>query len=290
MIQNGSNLHQPPLKQTATFRISTPKSSAVDTQTKFGQPMFGAAPILSSRFENALHLANQLHQTQLRKGTEIPYFAHLMGVASLVLEHGGNEEEAIAGILHDAVEDQGGKKTLQLIREQFGDTVADIVMGCTDADVIPKPPWKARKEAYIAHVATASPSVRLVSACDKLHNARAILSDYYQNGDHVWDKFKGGKEGTLWYYRSLVTEFKKHGDSPLLQELDRTVTQLERLAQKTETTAKSSNILVRAWQQSAQVTQNSLTGLYQGTLKIVSALWQFFKSLFNKTETQAKSN
>jgi (p)ppGpp synthase/HD superfamily hydrolase len=128
------------------------------------------------------------------------------------------------------VEDQGGAPTLAEIRKRFGDTVADIVAGCSDTDVNPKPPWRTRKEAYIAHVYTTTPSVRLVSAADKLHNIRSILSDYYQEGDKTWEKFKGGKEGSLWYYRELVKAFKATtGNTPLIQELDRHVTLLENL-------------------------------------------------------------
>jgi GTP pyrophosphokinase len=153
--------------------------------------------------------------------------AHLLGVASLVLEYGGNEDEAIAALLHDAVEDQGGKETRRLIAEKFGETVAQIVDGCTDADTLPKPPWRERKEAYIAHIARASSSVRLVSACDKLYNARTILADYRRVGDAIWERFKGGqKDGSLWYYQTLVTEFKKSGDHPVYDELDRTVKEL----------------------------------------------------------------
>ncbi len=282
MIQNETLLQPSRFTQTAMMRFSATIKNTDNNTAVHSQPKFGAAPILSARFEQALHLANQLHQTQLRKGTEIPYFAHLMGVASLVLDYGGTEDEAIAGILHDAVEDQGGQKTLQLIREQFGDTVADIVMGCTDADVIPKPPWRERKEAYIAHVASASPSVRLVSACDKLHNARAILSDYFQHGDAVWEKFKGGKEGTLWYYRSLVTEFKKHGDTPLVQELDRTVSQLEAQVNKNRSknqtgvaspASQSTNLLKRSWQKTVWAVKTACSKTYQATQKAFAWLW-----------------
>lgn len=141
--------------------------------------------ILTDRFADAVAFASIVHATQLRKGTNIPYIAHLLGVASLVLDYGGTEEEAIAALLHDAVEDAGGTPMLAVIRRRFGDAVAEIVHGCTDAEVIPKPPWKQRKEAYIAHIKDAPPSVRLVSACDKLHNARAILSDYHQIGEPV---------------------------------------------------------------------------------------------------------
>ena len=186
--------------------------------------------ILSTRFEEALVFATRLHGEQIRKGTVIPYIAHLLGVTSIVLEHGGNEDEAIAALLHDAIEDQGGASTREEIRHRFGETVVAIVNGCTDAEVIPKPPWKARKEAYIAHMAHASSSVRLVSAADKLHNARAILADYRVLGDALWIRFNGGKAGTLWYYRSLVSAFRARGTTPLVEELDRVVSEIEHLA------------------------------------------------------------
>jgi len=185
---------------------------------------------LSARFEDALLFAARLHRDQVRKGSEIPYLSHLLGVAALVLEHGGSEDEAIAALLHDAVEDQGGAPTMQAIRERFGEAVAAIVAGCTDTDLMPKPPWRPRKEAYIAHVASASPPVRLVSAADKLHNARTILADYRRHGDTVWERFSGRKEGTLWYYRALIQAFRAHGETPLLEELDRVVSEIERLA------------------------------------------------------------
>ena len=186
--------------------------------------------ILSTRFEEALVFAARLHREQIRKGTVIPYIAHLLGVTSIVLEHGGNEDEAIAALLHDAIEDQGGASTREEIRRRFGEAVVAIVNGCTDAEVIPKPPWKARKEAYIAHMAHASPSVRLVSAADKLHNARAILADYRVLGDALWIRFNGGKAGTLWYYRCLVSAFRARGTTPLVEELDRVVSEIEHLA------------------------------------------------------------
>jgi (p)ppGpp synthase/HD superfamily hydrolase len=189
--------------------------------------------LLSTPFEEALVFATRLHREQMRKGTMIPYISHLLGVASIVLEHGGNEDEAIAALLHDAIEDQGGASTRQEIRRRFGDTVVAIVDGCTDAEVIPKPPWRMRKEAYIAHLAHASPSVRLVSAADKLHNARAILTDYRILGNALWRRFHGGKEGTLWYYRALVNAFRATGTTPLIEELDRVVSEIERLTAQT---------------------------------------------------------
>jgi len=134
--------------------------------------------------------------------------------------------------LHDSIEDQGGEATRQEIRRRFGETVVETVNGCTDAEVIPKPPWRARKEAYIAHIRNASPSVRLVSAADKLHNARAILDDYRVLGESLWQRFNGGKEGTLWYYRAMIDAFRSTGTSPLIEELDRVVSELEQLARE----------------------------------------------------------
>ncbi len=187
---------------------------------------------LTSRFEEALLFATQLHAEQRRKGSDVPYIAHLLAVASIVLENGGNEDEAIAGLLHDAIEDQGGIATREEIRRRFGDTVVEIVNGCTDADVIPKPPWRVRKEEYIEHLRVATPSVRLVSAADKLHNARAVLGDYRELGELLWRRFHGGREGTLWYYRSVTDALRQGGISPLIEELERVVSELERLASR----------------------------------------------------------
>jgi GTP pyrophosphokinase len=185
--------------------------------------------MLSERFTQALTYATQLHAKQVRKGSGVPYVAHLLGVASIALEYGANEDEAIAALLHDAVEDQGGAATREEIRRRFGDNVTAIVDGCTDADTIPKPPWRERKEAYIAHIPTASSSVLLVSAADKLHNAQSILKDYRILGESLWQRFQGGKAGTLWYYRALVTAFYQTGSSPIFAELERVVSELERL-------------------------------------------------------------
>ena len=187
---------------------------------------------LTERFKDALWMATDLHAKHWRKGSGIPYVAHLLGVASLVLEYGGTEDEAIAALLHDAVEDQGGKPTRQMIAEKFGETVARIVDGCTDTDTMPKPPWRERKEAYIAHIASATPSVLLVSACDKLYNVRTILTDYRKVGDEIWERFKGGrKDGSLWYYQALIVEYKKTGNHPVYDELERTVNELLNLVQ-----------------------------------------------------------
>lgn len=185
---------------------------------------------LSARFEEALVFATRLHAGQTRKGTTIPYISHLLAVTAIVLEHGGNEDEAIAALLHDSIEDQGGATTREEIRRRFGDRVVEIVDGCTDTDVMPKPPWRVRKEAYIAHISAAPAAVRLVSTADKLHNARAILEDYRVVGEALWKRFNGGKEGTLWYYRSVVDALRKAGTTPLIEELDRVVSEIECLA------------------------------------------------------------
>jgi (p)ppGpp synthase/HD superfamily hydrolase len=189
-------------------------------------------PTLSARFEEALILATRLHADQRRKGKAVPYLAHLLAVASLVLEAGGVEDQVIAALLHDAIEDQGDKITLADIRQRFGATVATLVDGCTDARTWPKPPWRGRKETYIAHLRDAPASVRLVAIADKLHNARSLLADYRTHGEIVWDHFNGGKEGTLWYYRALVDAFRSAGPIPLLDELERTVSEIEQLAAK----------------------------------------------------------
>jgi (p)ppGpp synthase/HD superfamily hydrolase len=186
---------------------------------------------LTEQFSAALVYACQLHSEQVRKGSEVPYVAHLLSVAAIVLEHGGTEDEAIAAVLHDAIEDQGGPPTRDEIRRRFGDNVAAIVDGCTDADTIPKPPWRERKEAYLAHLATATPSVRLVSAADKLHNARSLVHDYRAHGESLWQRFNGGKEGTLWYYRAVAEALATFSDhARLVDALAREVAELERLA------------------------------------------------------------
>ena len=162
----------------------------------------------------------------------MPYISHLLSVAGLAIEYGANEDEAIAALLHDAVEDQGGAAAREEIRRRFGDNVVAIVDGCSDAETTPKPPWKERKEAHVAELAHASPSVCLVVAADKLDNARSLLHEYRRRGEALWDFFHGGREGTLWYYRAMVEALKLSGVGPLVEELDRTVAELERLAEK----------------------------------------------------------
>lgn len=180
------------------------------------------------KLQRALEYASRLHRDQYRKGTRIPYITHLLAVAAIVGENGGSENEVVAALLHDAPEDQGGLATLEDIRARFGDEVAEIVEGCTDTYDDPKPPWRERKDNYLAHLAGASDSVRLVSSADKLHNARTVLSDYRVLGEDLWERFNGGREGTLWYYRAIVDGLKNEG--PVVEELDRVVTELERLA------------------------------------------------------------
>ncbi len=186
---------------------------------------------LSPQFEKALIYATRIHGGKLRKKTRIPYVAHILGVTAIALEYSANETEAIAALLHDAVEDCGGAKRLRDIERKFGKKVARIVEGCTDTFQTPKPPWRERKENYIAHLKRAAASTWLVSAADKLHNARAILHNLREEGDNLWSRFNGGKEGALWYYRSLVSAFREHGSNELIEELDRVMTEIERLAQ-----------------------------------------------------------
>ncbi len=188
-------------------------------------------PDFSPRFDHALVYAHQLHARQTRKGTPTPYVGHLLAVAAIVIDNYGTEEEVIAALLHDAVEDQGGAKTREEIRQRFGEQVAAIVDGLTDTDQTPKPPWRKRKEDYIAHLAEAPSSVLLVSLADKIHNAGSILRDVRADGEDVWKRFNGGKAGSLWYYRALVETFRVRGEfTSLIEELDRIVTELEQLA------------------------------------------------------------
>jgi (p)ppGpp synthase/HD superfamily hydrolase len=195
---------------------------------------------LTTHFTAALALAANIHRLQARKGTQVPYMAHILGVAAIALEHGANEEEAIGAILHDAIEDApkrlGASGVRGAIEERFGSEVLKIVEGCTDSDAQPKPPWKRRKEQYVRRIAQEDASTLLVSASDKLHNARAILSDFRIDGIRVFDRFdkEAGIGGTIGYYRGLVIAFQarnKRLEDPrlprLLNELDRTVTALE---------------------------------------------------------------
>ena len=199
------------------MRVSTP-------QKKLQQ---GRGRTFSRRFVEALCYAATLHAKQFRKRTGRPYIGHLLGVTSIVIEYGGDEEMAIAALLHDAVEDQDGVPRLREIRKKFGKRVAHIVDGCTDSYAEPKLPWMERKRAYVARVAKEPGKVRLVSAADKLANVRETLHDVRTQGESVFERFAGKKEGTLWYYRELVRVFRRAGNNPLIEELERTVSELE---------------------------------------------------------------
>jgi GTP pyrophosphokinase len=182
------------------------------------------------KLADAAAFAMEIHATQTRKGAETPYIGHLLGVASLVLENGGDEDQAIGGLLHDAIEDQGAHQEA-VIAARFGSRVAAIVRGCTDADTLPKPPWRDRKEAYIAHLDNASEDILLVSCADKLYNARAICSDLRTLGLAVYDRFNAGREGTLWYYSELAKAFARLMPSPLSAELGITVEEMNSLTE-----------------------------------------------------------
>ncbi len=190
--------------------------------------------MLTERIAHALALAIEAHDGQKRKGTEIPYIAHPMGVASIALDHGADEDQAMAALLHDAVED-GGQHYAKIIRDQFGDRVADIVDGCTDG--VPdtngiKEAWLPRKERYIAHLKTSSDDVLLVSGSDKLHNARAIVEDILNIGPSVFDRFTATQAQTIWYYESLAEIFSKRG-TPIAKSLADTVRRIKQLAEET---------------------------------------------------------
>lgn len=187
---------------------------------------------LTDRFREALLFAVDVHSNQLRKGTAVPYAAHVLAVAGIVLDYGGGEDEAIAALLHDSVEDCGVDP--EGIRRRFGNEVADIVVACSDSlakDPTQKAPWRARKLAYIEHLKTAPSSVHLVSAADKLHNARSISKDLREIGKAVWTRFKVGPDESLWYYETLVEIFQARGHNrALIDELTRAVAELRSLA------------------------------------------------------------
>jgi (p)ppGpp synthase/HD superfamily hydrolase len=182
-------------------------------------------PILGSRFIEALSLAVDLHSRQARKGSGVPYLGHLLGVCGLVIDAASSEDEAIAALLHDAVEDQGGAATLELIRTQFGSNVAAIVEACSDTDVLPKPPWRARKEAYVEHLRTAPTPVLRVSLADKLNNLRTIVRDYGEIGGALWARFSPDAD-QVWYYGSLLEAFEGRLPVPMTKELRQTYARL----------------------------------------------------------------
>ncbi|HEY7582199.1 MAG TPA: HD domain-containing protein [Acidimicrobiia bacterium] len=186
---------------------------------------------LSRRFDDALLFARRRHNTQYRKESPIPYIAHLLSTAALVLEAGGDEDMAIAGLLHDAIEDsEYTNATYEELVEKFGERVADIVRDCSDAEPAPgaaKEAWRPRKERYIERLGTHDADSLLVSNADKLHNARAVLADYRDLGEDLWRRFNPDSD-QLWYYRALAQLFLER-NSLLAEELDRVVTELEHL-------------------------------------------------------------
>jgi (p)ppGpp synthase/HD superfamily hydrolase len=189
----------------------------------------------SERLIEALAVATRLHATQVRKSTTIPYVSHLYGACSIALDYGANEDEAIAALLHDAIEDADDTQAAREAVAAFGPRVLHIVEACTDGTPGPdgkKPPWEQRKEAYLRHLATADGGVLLVSASDKLHNARSILADLRRDPEQLWTRFNASRDQTLRYYRGLVEAFRANALSrqDLVDELDRTVTEIERMS------------------------------------------------------------
>jgi (p)ppGpp synthase/HD superfamily hydrolase len=185
---------------------------------------------LTNKFSEALTYACKLHSRQLRKGTAVPYVSHLLGVASIALEFGADEDEAIAALLHDGPEDQGGFAVLEDIRSIFGARVAEIVYGCSDSFETPKRPWRERKENYLARLPAESASVHLVSGADKLHNSRQLLREFRIEGEAVWKRFNVGKDQSLWYYREVIEILRNAGKvPPLIEEIDRVVSEIEKL-------------------------------------------------------------
>ena len=196
------------------------------------RPQMNGSDAYSPHLIEGLRVAAELHSRQRRKGSGVPYLAHLLGTCSIALEYGADEDEAIAALLHDAIEDVEPVGDARAAVAAFGERVLRIVEGCTDTDEYPKPPWRARKEAYIDHLADADASVLLVSAADKLHNARSMNADLRRHGAATWDRFNGGRDGSLWYYRALIDAFRANPahDAALVEELDRAVSEMEALA------------------------------------------------------------
>jgi GTP pyrophosphokinase len=190
------------------------------------------APPLGDRFADALAWAARLHARQTRKAKDTPYIAHLLGVTSLAIEGGADEDEAIAAVLHDAVEDQGGEETRAEVERRFGARVAGLVMALSDSVVDTreggeKEPWRVRKDHYIDHLRSADRSVRLIAACDKLHNLRELVEDHRRLGDEIWSRFSAGPEDQLWFYRSVVDVLTEGEDGPLFERLREALAEFE---------------------------------------------------------------
>lgn len=190
------------------------------------------AVVLSERYDEALGWARELHAHQSRKGTTLPYLSHLLAVSARVLEDGGDEDQAIAGLLHDAIEDQG--VTEPEIAARFGDEVARIVVACTDADTVPKPPWRERKEAYLRHLLDADAPVLRVAAADKLHNVRSLLRDLAEEGERHWDRFTAPPIEQAWYFSQLASIVGGRLDTPLGREFAVTAAQLVAAIERTD--------------------------------------------------------
>ena len=187
------------------------------------------SPRLTPKFTEAMAYAAEKHASQTRKGGDIPYLGHLLSVAGYVIDAGGTETEAIAALLHDAAEDQGGEPTLAEIRQKFGADVASIVADCSDTFKMPKPAWRERKQQYVDHLPEASDSALLVSLADKLHNAHAILRDFRADGDELWQRFSvKDPQDHLWYYRSLLEVYAQRVDNWMVAELREVIDALER--------------------------------------------------------------
>jgi GTP pyrophosphokinase len=187
--------------------------------------MANETPLDIDRFSRALETATRLHGTQRRKASGVPYLAHLLATCSIVLDYGGDEDQAIAALLHDAIEDVEPTEVAREAVASFGPRVLAIVEGCSDAETHPKPPWRERKERYIEHLAQADASVLLVSTADKLHNGRSLLADLRREGSQLWRAFKAGRDETLWYYRAVTdaTRANPHHPPALVDELERVV-------------------------------------------------------------------
>ena len=185
-------------------------------------------PHLGPRLQKAFRYAAEKHAGQTRKQTAVPYLSHLMAVTSLVLEGGGNEDIAIAALLHDVVEDCGGMPRLREVHKMFGTRVSKIVEGCTDSFSDPKLPWIVRKKEYLERLKHEDAETRLVSASDKLHNVRTVIAGYRQDGESIWKRFSGGRDGTLWYYRALSDEFQQRKANRITRELAIAVRELEK--------------------------------------------------------------
>lgn len=186
-------------------------------------------PCYTERVDRALALATRAFRNIRRKGTDIPYLSHLLQVMVTVAEHGGDEDQLIAAVLHDYLEDIDGASADQVAAE-FGERVARLVVGLSDAVARPKPPWRERKQRYLEHLRGSPAELKLISAADKLHNARSIRRDLARVGDAVWDRFSASRDETLWYYRELVGALGAGWATALLDELAAEVDALHALA------------------------------------------------------------